>query len=131
MEKRTRVVVSLSFASFLLAGGLIMSGCSKSSDVPPTAQAVVATVGVETPTVVSVETPAAESLATQAPDATTAVAESTAITEAASLTATGNKVTIENVTFSSDPALATLWSGGLVEGNSDPNVPPNPFTEPR
>src|SRR5262245_41947209 len=126
MEKATRCVVSLSFASLLLAGGLILSGCSESNNLPPTKQPAT-TVSVATPTVVRVETPTDEPPATQAPEATTAVTESAAITEAASPAATANKVTIENVTFSSNPILASSWSGGLVEGSSNPN----PFTGPR
>jgi heat shock protein HslJ len=52
-------------------------------------------------------------------------------TTTATADATGERVTIENVSFVADPALASGWTGSLIEDNSDMNVPPDLTIGPR
>jgi len=87
----------------------------------------------------AVITAAAAPTATAEMTASEAVTATEALTETAPATSTvvstetvaGEPITIENVTFTADPALASSWSGALVEDNSDPNSPPDMTTGPR
>jgi len=117
----------LGLVTILLLTGLFVSGCGGGAPTSQPADVVVETPLAETPTAeaAATEAPTIEAPTVEAPAATEFVSETGTITEESGTAATGEMVVIENVSFVSNPTLASSWSGHLVEDNSDINVPPD------
>lgn len=115
---------------WVLLCGLLIAACGGEADAPATPTAVPTLAATVAPTVAA--TPTAE--ATAEPVEEVVAAESlteTATVPTEAITVEEETVTIENVSFQSAPLLPGVWSGGLVEANSDPDAPPDLTLGPR